>query len=91
MPTYVIERPLPGAHQLDADDLRAVSRKTSTVLAAMGGDVQWLRTYVAEDMFFCLYAAPNVERLYEHACRCGLPVGSVRLVTAVIDPTSGEL
>lgn len=91
MPTYVIERPLPGAHQLDAGDLRAISEKTNAVLADMGGDVQWLCSYVAEDKLFCLYVAPNEDRVYEHARCSGLPAEAVRIVAAVIDPGTGGL
>lgn len=90
MPTYVIERPMPGAHELDADDLRAISEKTNTVLADMGGDVQWLHSYVAEDKLFCLYLAPNVDRVLEHARCSGLPVEAVRVVSSIIDPGTGR-
>ena len=91
MAKYVIERPLPGAHQLTADELRGISEKSNGVLAEMGGDVQWLHSYVAEDKIFCVYIAPNTERVCEHASRGGFPSNAVRAVTTVIDPTTGGL
>ena len=91
MAKYVVERPLPGAHQLNADELRGISVKSNSVLADMGGDVQWLHSYVAEDKIFCVYIAPNADRVREHAARGGFPAEAVRAVATVIDPTTGGL
>jgi hypothetical protein len=91
MPKYVIERDLPGAHQLNAAELRAVSEKSNGVLAEMGGDVRWLHSYVAEDKIFCVYIAPDSDRVREHANRGGFPANAVRAVSTVIDPTTGGL
>jgi hypothetical protein len=91
MPKYVIERDLPGAHQLSADELRGISEKSNSVLTEMGGDVHWLHSYVAEDKIFCVYIAPDVARVREHASRGGFPAEAVRPVSAVIDPTTGGL
>ncbi|MGH9222872.1 MAG: DUF4242 domain-containing protein [Acidimicrobiales bacterium] len=91
MPKYVIERELPGAHDLNAEDLRGISEKSNSVLAEMGGDVQWLHSYVAEDRIFCVYIAPDETRVREHANRGGFPAKAVRQVSTVIDPTTGGL
>ncbi len=91
MPKYVIERDLPGAGALSADDLRGISEKSNSVLAEMGGDVKWLHSYVADDKIFCVYVAPDEARVREHATRGGFPANAVRPVSAVIDPTTGGL
>ena len=91
MPKYVIERPLPGAGALSADDLRGISEKSNNVLAEMGGDVQWLHSYVTDDKIFCVYVAPNEDRVREHATRGGFPAEAVCHVAGMIDPTSGGL
>jgi hypothetical protein len=91
MPKYVIERELPGAGQLTADDLRGISEKSNAVLEEMGGDVQWLHSYVTGDKLFCIYIAPNAERVKEHARCGGFPANAVLQVTGVIDPTTGGL
>ncbi|HEX2275454.1 MAG TPA: DUF4242 domain-containing protein [Acidimicrobiales bacterium] len=91
MPKYVIERDLPGAGALSADELQGISEKSNNVLAEMGGDVQWLHSYVADDKIFCVYVAPNEDRVREHATRGGFPANAVRPVSAVIDPTTGGL
>jgi Protein of unknown function (DUF4242) len=89
MPKYVIERELPGAGQLGADDLRSLSEKSNAVLEEMGGDVQWLHSYVTGDKLFCVYIASDAERVREHARCGGFPANAVLEVTGVIDPTTG--
>ncbi len=91
MPKYVIERDLPGAGSLSPDDLRGISEKSNSVLTEMGGDVHWLHSYVADDKIFCVYVAPDADRVREHASRGGFPVNAIRPVSAVIDPATGGL
>ena len=88
MPRYVIERELPGAGELSPDDLRSISEKSCTVLTELGGDVQWVHSFVTADKIYCVYLAPNEDRVREHAQRGGFPATSVSRVAAVIDPTT---
>ena len=89
MPKYVIERDLPDAGSLTATELRGISEKSNTVLDEMGGDVQWLHSYVTGDKIFCVYIAPDEDRVREHATKGGFPANAVREVASVIDPTTG--
>ncbi len=88
MPRYVIERELPGAHRLSADELAAISKTSNGVLAGMP-DVQWDHSYVAEDKMYCVYVAPDPDLVREHAARGGFPANRVAQVAGVIDPTTG--
>ena len=38
----------------------------------------------------CVYIAPDVESVREHARKSGLPANSVAKVESVIDPTTAE-
>ncbi len=91
MPKYVIERTVPGVGALSADELRGISEKSNSVLAEMGRDVQWLHSYVTDDKIFCVYVAPDEERVREHATRGGFPADAVCHVSTLIDPTTGGL
>lgn len=91
MPKYVIERPLPGVGDLGDDDMRGISEKSNAVLAEMGGDVHWLHSYVTDDKIFCVYIAPDEDRVREHARRGGFPAEAVCHVSRVIDPSTGGL
>jgi hypothetical protein len=89
MPRFVIERELPGAGSLSDEQICAISEKSNQVLADMGGDVQWDHSYVTGDKIYCVYVAPDEERVREHASRGGFPCNDVHQVARVIDPTTG--
>lgn len=90
MPKYVIERELPGAGQLSAEDLHSISGKSNEVLAAMNGRAQWQHSYVANDKIYCVYVAEDEGAVREHAQRGGFPANVISRVATVIDPVTGE-
>jgi hypothetical protein len=90
MPKYVIERELPGAGNLSAETLQAISQKSCGVLRDLGPQIQWLHSYVTDDKIYCIYLAPNKEIVLEHAKQGGFPANSVAEVRTVIDPTTAE-
>jgi len=90
MPKYVIERTLPGAGKLSAEELQGISAKSNQVLADLGPEIRWLQSYVAEDKIYCVYVAPDPDIIFEHAKCGGFPADSVSKVSTVIDPSSGE-
>lgn len=90
MPKYVIERELPGAGQLSAEDLHTISGKSNEVLAAMNGRAQWQHSYVASDKIYCVYVADDEGAVREHAERGGFPANVISRVATVIDPVTGE-
>jgi hypothetical protein len=90
MPRYVIEREVPGAGNLSADDLRELSRTSCGVLMNLGPSINWVQSYVTDDRIYCVYIAPNEELVREHARQGGIPANRVSEVTSVIDPTTAE-
>jgi hypothetical protein len=90
MPKYVIERIIPQAGQLSAQELKAISQKSNGVICGMGPDVQWQHSYVTRDRIYCVYIAPSEDAVREHARRGGFPADRVEPVSTVIDPTTGE-
>jgi hypothetical protein len=90
MPKFVIEREIPGAGDLTAEELRAVSQKSCGVLQNMGPQIQWVQSYVTGDKIYCVYIAPDAEMVREHAAQGGFPANSVSEVKSVIDPTTAE-
>lgn len=90
MPKFVIERNIPGAGNLSAADLTAISQKSCGVLQAMGPDVQWLHSYVTGDKIYCVYFAKDESLVREHAQRGGFPADVVARVVTVIDPATAE-
>ncbi len=90
MPKYVIERGIPDAGKLSAEELQAIARKSNSVLADMGPDIQWVHSYVTDDKIICTYLAPNEEMVREHARRGGFPADYVAEIKTLIDPTTAE-
>ena len=90
MPKYVIEREIPGAGKLSAEELKGISKASCNVLRKMGSEIQWIHSYVAEDKIYCVYVAPNEEMVREHAKLGGFPANSVSRVSTIIDPVTAE-
>ena len=90
MPKYVIEREIPGAGNMTAEQLKAVSQTSCGVLSKMGPQIQWVQSYVTTDKIYCVYNAPNEEMVREHARQGGFPANSVSKVSTIIDPTTDE-
>ncbi|TNE94193.1 DUF4242 domain-containing protein [Porticoccus sp.] len=90
MPKYVIERDIPGAGNLTAQDLQAISQKSCGVLNGMGPQIQWVQSYVTDDKVYCIYIAPNEEAVREHARQGEFPANRISKISTVIDPTTAE-
>ncbi len=90
MPKYVIERELLNAGRLSAEELRAISQRSCSVLNQMGPQIQWVHSYVTDDKIYCVYVAPNEEMVREHARKGGFPANRVAAVKTIIDPTTSE-
>jgi hypothetical protein len=90
MPKFIIERTIPGAGTLSADDLRGVAAKSCDVLRVMGPSIQWVESYVTDDKIYCVYNAESDALIREHARQGGFPADSVSQVRSRIDPTTSE-
>jgi hypothetical protein len=90
MPKYVIEREIPGAGKLSAQQLQAISQKSCGVLNNLGPQIQWIESFVTDDKIYCVYRAPNEAMVREHAAQGGFPANKVSEVKTIIDPTTAE-
>ncbi len=90
MPKYMIERELPGAGDLTAAELQAISEKSNQVIGTLGPEIRWLQSYVTDDKLYCVYVAPDEDILFEHARCGGFPADKVTRVSTMIDPSTGD-
>jgi len=90
MPKYIIEREIPGAGSLTAQDLQGISQKSCSVLGELGTKIQWLESYVTDDKVYCVYIAPDEATVKEHAEKGGFPANRISQVKTIIDPTTAE-
>ena len=90
MPKFIIEREIPGAGQLTAAELNAISQTSCGVLRNMGPQIQWLESYVTADKVYCIYLADNEQLIREHAKQGGFPANRIEQIKTIIDPTTAE-
>jgi len=90
MKMYVIEREIPGAGKLTAEQLKAISQTSCNVLKEMGPRIQWIQSYVTGNKIYCVYKAENEELIREHAKKGGFPANSIVEVSSIISPATAN-
>lgn len=90
MPTYVIERDVPGASTLTRQELKDISAKSNAVVDGLGNQYKWITSYVAGDKLYCVHEAASAEDVYRHAREGGFPADKVTEVAAVIGPETAH-
>lgn len=91
MATFVVEWELEGAGWLSAEQLQGIARRCRTVGLEMESRLQWLKSYVTENKFYCVYIATDVAAVQEHARRGEFPVSQISEVIREVDPEFAEL
>ena len=90
MPKYLIEREIPGAGQMSASDLQAVSRRSCEVIRNLGPDLHWVESFVTADKVYCIYIAPDAELIRKHAEQGGFPANRISEIKGIIDPATAD-
>lgn len=90
MKTYLIEREIPDAGQLTAEELKGISQKSCAVLKQMDAPIEWVHSYVTDDKVYCIYKAENKDLIREHAAQGGFPVNSIQELSTKIDPSTAN-
>ena len=90
MPKYIIEREIPNAGKLSADELQGVAQKSCSVLRNLGPQIQWVESFVTDNKVYCVYISPNEEMIRKHAQEGGFPANKISEIRRMIDPTTSE-
>jgi hypothetical protein len=90
MPTFVIERNIPGADKLTQDELKGISAKSCDVVAGLGVPYTWVTSYVAGDKIYCVHEAESADVIRRHAREGGFPADLVTEVSAIIGPATAR-
>lgn len=90
MKQFIIERNVPGASQLTETELRAISAKSCDVVAGLGQPYNWVTSYVAGDMIYCVHEAESADVIYRHAREGGFPADKVTEVKTHIGPHTAK-
>ena len=90
MKRFVIERNLPGVHNLAPGELSDAAAKSNAAIAGFGGRLTWEHSYVVNDKTFCIYIADSEKSVQEHAQLSGFPASKVTEVKTVIEPLTAR-
>ncbi|MGO4138475.1 DUF4242 domain-containing protein [Rhizobium brockwellii] len=90
MPKYLIERNIPGASKLNAEQLQGISAKSNDVVAGLGVPYEWVTSYVAGDKIYCVHEAESAEIIYRHAREGGFPADLVTEIASQIGPATAN-
>jgi hypothetical protein len=91
MKKFIIERKLPGAGNMTAEELQDLSKTSNTVISVLGKPYTWIESFVTEDKLYCIHEAENEEAIREHS-KCGnFPINRIEEIKTVIDPTTAEI
>lgn len=90
MPKFLIEREIPNAGDLSAEELQGISQKSCSVLRSMGPSIQWVQSYVTDNKVYCVYIAENEAAIRKHAEQGGFPANKISEIRTMIDPTTSE-
>ena len=90
MKRFVIERNLPGVHNLVQGELRDAAAQSNAAIAKFPGKLTWEHSYVVKDKTFCIYLADNAETVMKHAEASGFPANKVTEVRTVIEPLTAD-
>lgn len=90
MTTFLIERNIPGASNLTADQLRDIASASNAVVEGLGVPYTWQHSYVAGDKLYCVHETDHIDTIREHAARGNFPADVVVEVAAVIGPETAH-
>ena len=89
MPRYIIQRNL---GHVTLEQVEAVGRKSKQVREASFPDIIWEHSHVVQTKdgmrTYCIYAAPNSERIKAHAAAVGMPSDEVFDLLTDVDPAN---
>lgn len=90
MKRFLIEREIPSVGQLEGEALKSAAATSNEALAKLGGRVQWVESFVADDKTYCVYLAESEALVHEHARLSGFPANKVTELRRVIDPMTAK-
>lgn len=90
MPKYLIERNIPGADTLTADELCDIAAKSNSVVDSLGLPYTWHHSYVAGDKIYCVHEAGSAEIIRKHAKEGGFPADLVSEIKNTIGPDTAK-
>lgn len=90
MPRFIIEREIPGAGNMTAEQLQAAAARSCGAIASLQADYHWITSYVTGDKIYCVHAAPDEATIRQHAQQSGFPADRISEIKTNIDSATAE-
>lgn len=90
MPSFVIERNIPGASELSQKELQDICVKSNEVAASLGVPYTWISSYVAGDKIYCVHEAHSADIIERHSREAGFPANTITEIAAIIGPATAR-
>jgi hypothetical protein len=90
MKKFVIERNLPGAGNLSAEELKGIAQTSCAVVDQLDTPYHWVQSFVTDDKIYCIHIAESEELVRQHAKMGNFPINTIAEVRAVIDPSTAS-
>ena len=86
MKKFIIEREIPGAGNMTAEELQAVSKTSVSVISVLGKPYKWVESYVTNDKIYCIHEAESEDVIREHSNCANFPVTRIEEIKEMIGP-----
>lgn len=90
MPKFIVERNIPGAENLTADELCDISAKSNAVVSGLGVPYTWHHTYAAGDKLYCVHEADSADTIRRHAREGGFPADLISEIRSTFGPETAN-
>jgi hypothetical protein len=90
MKKFIVERILPGAGNLTAEELQLMSSISCEVILQMGRPYHCIQSYITDDKIYSIYIAESDKVVREHSKLAKLPVNHISEVKTIIDALTGN-
>lgn len=88
MKKFIIERELPGAGNMTAEELQAISKTSVSVISVLGKPYNWVESYVTKDKIYCVHEAESEDAIREHSNCASFPVNGIEEIKVIINPAT---
>ena len=67
MKKFIIERIVPGAGKMTAEEFKALSKTSNSVISVLGKPYLWIESFVTDDKIYCIHEAEDADVVRQHA------------------------
>ena len=87
----MVERNMPGAGNLSAEELQTIAQTSCQIIDQMGKPYHWLESFITADKMYCVHIAETEQMVRLHSRLRKFPVNTISEVKMVFDPITYNL